>query len=183
VNSTLAFQDIAAFLAWVEPQPARYELIDGEARIVSGATRAHARIAANALSSLTMFLGDGPCEAYGVNLAVIAATMRVFYPDVSVSCETEGEDALRTPCAVIEVLSPETEAVDCGRKAQDYRRMPSMRHVVLVAQDRLSIEHHRRGTSDEPFTIEHLSSPADVLRIEAAGAEIAVADLYRNVSV
>ena len=71
------------------------------------------------------------------------------YPDVSVVCgglETapDDPDAILNPLVVVEVLSPSSEAYDRGAKAAHYRRKPSLREYVLVAQDEPRIEVYRR---------------------------------------
>jgi len=45
---------------------------------------------------------------------------------------------------VIEVLSPSTVEHDRGRKAYDYRRIPSVQEIVLVASEQRHVEVWRR---------------------------------------
>jgi Uma2 family endonuclease len=57
------------------------------------------------------------------------------------------------PGVIVEVLSPSTAAHDLGDKASAYRRMPSLRHLVLIRQDRLHVMHYHRGAETEDFVV------------------------------
>lgn len=49
----------------------------------------------------------------------------------------------RTPSAVIEVLSPSTQAYDRSKKFALYRRLPSLKEYVLVDPDTRRVESFR----------------------------------------
>lgn len=113
------------FLAWADAHPdSRYELVDGGAVMMTGESRSHARISGNFVAWLLEHLRGGPCEPFGSDFGVVLPGVHanLRYPDTSVSCTEEGEDALRAPAVLAEVLSPSTEAYDRGSKAQAYRR-------------------------------------------------------------
>jgi Uma2 family endonuclease len=52
----------------------------------------------------------------------------------------------RTPIIIliVEVLSDSTEAVDRREKRANYQKIPSLREIVLVAQDDRRVEIYRR---------------------------------------
>ena len=58
--------------------------------------------------------------------------------------ELDGEDSkghtALNPRVVVEVLSPSTEDYDRGEKLGNYKQIPSVAEVVLVAHDRREIE-------------------------------------------
>lgn len=54
------------------------------------------------------------------------------------------------------IVSPSTAAYDLGDKVSAYRRMPSLRHLVLIRQDRIGIDHYRRGAEGKDFTVTEL---------------------------
>ncbi len=56
-------------------------------------------------------------------------------------------DTLLNPIVLIEVLSPSTEAYDRGEKFAHYRRLESLQEYVLIAQDKIRVEHFRRQGS------------------------------------
>lgn len=69
------------------------------------------------------------------------------YPDIVIIYdEPEYHDAFRdvviNPSAIVEVLSPGTEAVDGGEKFKRLRKHnPTLHDYVLVAQDQPLVEH------------------------------------------
>lgn len=174
------FESAQAFLAWAAGQPQRWELVDGVARMMTGGSLNHSRIAGNAYFALRSRLGRGRCEAFGSDAAVILEPHRVVFPDVSVSCGPEDGPGLAAPVVVVEVLSPSTEAWDLGHKAAAYRRLPSLRHLVLVYQDRVAVQHFHRA-AEEAFTLTELGQVDGRILLTAIGVEIAVSELYARV--
>jgi Uma2 family endonuclease len=75
------------------------------------------------------------------------------YPDVSVVCGQpefvgEGTDVIANPAAIVEVLSDANELFERGEKFRGYRAVPSMIDYLLVAHDRVRVEHYTRGRDD-----------------------------------
>ncbi len=92
-----------------------------------------------------------PCEAFTDGLSVRIADDLVYEPDALVRCgERLDDDALVIvdPVVVVEVLSPSTRGRDAGAKLEDYFRLPSVRHYLIVKTDSRSVIHHRRGESE-----------------------------------
>jgi Uma2 family endonuclease len=81
------------------------------------------------------------------------------------------------PVVVIEVLSPSTIEHDRGRKAYDYRRIPSVREIVMIASEQRHIViWRRRGAKWE---VEDLIGDA-ALELEAVGVTIPMAEIYAD---
>ncbi|MBI5498509.1 MAG: Uma2 family endonuclease [Deltaproteobacteria bacterium] len=127
------------------------ELVEGEVYAMTGATFRHSRIAANVVGAVQLRLRGKPCQPCGNDLRVLSAPSGlVTYPDVSVVCgqpvfhEPGPTDTLLNPTAIFEVLSPSTEAFDRGEKSLAYRAIPSLRHYVLLSQDRPLVEVYSR---------------------------------------
>jgi Uma2 family endonuclease len=106
-----------------------------------------------------------------------------FYEaDIVVSCTpiAPGIAAIPAPTIVIEVLSPSTIEHDRGRKAYDYRRIPSVQEIVLVASEQRHIViWRRRGTKWE---VEDLIGDA-VLELETVGVRVPFAAIYTDSGV
>lgn len=117
---------------------------------MTGASRKHNLITVNIAGELRNQLKKRPCEAYGSDMRVKAAEARSYhYSDIVVACGTpQFEDAhvdtLLNPTLQVEVLSPSTEAYDRGGKFAHYRKIPTLREYLLVAQDQPSIERYLR---------------------------------------
>jgi len=107
----------------------KYEYMDGHMYAMSGGTVNHAEIALNVLITLRAHLGNGPCHAFSSDVRVQVAEKKYYYPDVTVSCNTEDwqqgtNDIVHTPRLVVEVLSPSTESFDRGKKFMNLPSMP-----------------------------------------------------------
>ena len=136
----------AEYLVHEQNEGTKHEFLDGETWAMSGGTVAHVRLSGNAHVHLSGVLSE-PCEAFNPDMKVrVEATGLATYPDLSVVCgelQTHPDDpsAITNPILLLEVLSPSTESYDRGEKFAHYRRIPSLRHYVLVSQDKMRIEH------------------------------------------
>lgn len=163
------------------------EFFDGEIYAMAGASRKHNLITLNAASELRRQLRGRPCEVYVAEMRVrVGATGLYTYPDASVVCgqpvfEDIQGDTLLNPTVLIEVLSPSTEAYDRGEKFSQYRRLPSLREYVLIAQDRVLVEHYRRR--GDLWVIGDLRSLAEVLHLESIDCQIPLSEIYYQVEL
>ena len=126
----------------------------------------------------------GPCAPRTADQAVkTKSDKRVRRPDVLVDCGPRPPKGLyaQTPTAVFEVLSPSTENVTLSSKLDEYKALASMRHVVLLDQDKLLLVHHRRAANDA-WTVEDLADASAVLKLDAIGAEMRLSEIYADVS-
>jgi Uma2 family endonuclease len=113
----------------------------------------------------------------------VEATGLTTYPDASVVCgqlETSAQDpnAIVNPVVLIEVLSESTESYDRGAKAAHYRRIPSLREYVLVAQHEPLVEVYRRNEQGRFELFE--ARPGEPLELSSVGAALDVRALYEN---
>jgi Uma2 family endonuclease len=185
VTDRPTFATVEEFLAWAAPQDARYELVDGEAVMMAGGSRSHARISADLVIWLGEQLRGGPCEPFGSDFGVALPGSRanLRFPDASVSCTEEGEDALRSPVVLAEVLSPSTEAYDRGAKAQACRRLPSLRHLLLIEQGRPFVEHLHRSSESVDWTLTEVEGLDSTIDLGAIGRVMPMAALYARLDV
>jgi Uma2 family endonuclease len=96
-----------------------------------------------------------------------------------VSCTPLEEDSptIPRPVVIIEVLSPSTAEHDRGGKLYDYRRIPSVREIALVAGEQRHVEiWRRRGAKWE---VEDLIGDA-ALELESVGVTIPFAAIYAD---
>jgi Uma2 family endonuclease len=75
----------------------------------------------------------------------------------------------------VEVLSPSTSATDRAWKRQEYFRLPSLRHYLIVWADKQQITHHRRGDDD---AIETRAVIGGEKRLDPPGITVRVEDIY-----
>lgn len=64
--------------------------------------------------------------------------------------DPESTRTVINPSLVVEVLSPSTEAYDRGEKLLHYKRISSLRSVVLIAHDRRELEVWARADEHAP---------------------------------
>lgn len=173
----------AEYLALEQMNPVRHEFCDGEVWAMAGGSPAHAAIAINIASVLREQLRGRPCRVFGSDLRIrVLATGLATYPDVSVVCDQleldPGDPSGHTvvnPVLLVEVLSPSTEAYDRGEKLAHYKRIPSLREVVLVAQDERRLELWRR--EGERWTVE-LARGDEVARASCVDCSLPLAEVY-----
>jgi Uma2 family endonuclease len=170
---------VAEFLTWDDGTDTRYELINGRPVAMAPVAPSHSVIVANLTHELKSRL-QTPC--YVGNEAGVEHPDRddTFYEaDVVVSCTpvASGMVAIPIPLVVIEVLSPSTIEHDRGRKAYDYRRIASVREIVLVASEQRHVEvWRRRGAKWE---VEDLIGDA-VLELESLSVAVPFATIYSD---
>jgi Uma2 family endonuclease len=164
------------------------EYIDGEIYAMTGGSEEHNVITGNIFAALHTQLQDRPCRVYVNDMRVgVSAAEMYTYPDVVAVCGprlfAEGQrDTLLNPTVICEVLSPSTEAYDRGYKFAYYRRLESLTDYVLIAQDRVWVEHHglRNGIWQ---LVNEASDLADNIRLPAIDCTLTLAEIYRKVEV
>jgi Uma2 family endonuclease len=161
---------------------------DGEIFAMAGGTAQHSRIVTNILGELHVRLKGKSCTPYESNLRVkIRATGLQTYPDASVYCdpiefdpeEPENTTALN-PTVVFEVLSRTTEAYDRGFKADNYRRIESLKAYVLVSQEDPHVEVYERQAEGTWLLREARGLDARV-SIPSIDVALPLADIYDRV--
>jgi Uma2 family endonuclease len=173
---------VAEFLTWNDGTDTRYELIDGRPVAMAPVAPSHSVLVANLTHALKSKL-QRPC--YVGSEAGVERPDRddTFYEaDVVVSCTpvAPGMEVIPAPIVLVEVLSPSTVDYDRGRKAYDYRRIPSVQEIVLVASEqRHIVVWRRRGAKWE---VEDLIGDA-TLELETVGVQIPFAAIYADSGV
>ncbi len=127
----------------------RHEFIHGRVVQVSGGSPEHnmicfdtGRVIANQLQT-----AGGTCDALGSDQKVYINEDLFLYPDLTVVCgegQFDQRDMLRNPTLIVEVLSPSTEKEDRTDKFRDYQSIDSLRHYVLIEQERVSVTHYEK---------------------------------------
>ncbi|MEM7588002.1 MAG: Uma2 family endonuclease [Acidobacteriota bacterium] len=174
------------YLAFERQQPLRHEYQDGEILAMGGASRIHNRISWNITVALDPQLSRLGCEGFASDMRVrLASSERYTYPDIVVVCgEPEFEDAeldtLLNPTLILEILSPSTEDHDRGRKLFDYRSIPSVQSILLVAQDRVHVE-QLACQGDGSWVLTEADSLDAVVPLHGIDAQLPLTDVYRRV--
>jgi Uma2 family endonuclease len=173
---------VAEFLTWNDGTNTRYELIDGRPVALAPVAPSHSIIVVNLSHELKARL-QAPCYA-GSEAGVEHPDRNDTFDeaDIVISCTAvePGMAAIPNPVVVIEVLSPSTLEHDRGREAYDYRRIPSVQEIVLVASEQRRVEiWRRRGAKWE---VEDLIGDA-ALELETVRVEVPFAAIYADSGV
>jgi Uma2 family endonuclease len=154
VPVAIARMSYAEYLVFEAASHTKHEYLNGEIVAIAGGSIAHGALSAAVIAALSAALRDRPCRVLSSDVRVRSkATGLATYPDVTVVCqklEVDDDDphGVLNPTLIVEVLSESTEGYDRGAKAAHYRRIPSLREYVLVAQGEPLIEVYRRNERD-----------------------------------
>jgi len=164
----------------------RSEYFRGEMFAMAGASANHNLIVGNCVQNIGQQLKKKPCRVYPSDLKLrIQATGLYTYPDLSVVCgepqlESDHGDVLLNPVVLIEVLSDSTEAYDRGKKFEHYRTIPSLKHYVLVAQDRHSIDCFSLNP-DGSWSLTACQTPTGMVELAAIDSQLSAVEVYDKV--
>ena len=162
------------------------EYYAGEVFLMAGATPNHNRIARNVLTELNSGLRGKSCEAFNSDQRLYIKKNGLYtYPDVMAVCgrieyDSRDRDSLTNPVLIVEVLSPSTANYDRGGKFELYRDIPSFQEYVLVHQDKVHIEHHRRDEQRRWLLTEFKDVETNLL-FETIGISIPLQRIYERV--
>jgi Uma2 family endonuclease len=176
---------IPEYLAFERQSETRHDYLDGEIFSMAGASRNHNRITQNIATSLDLQLEERDCEVFASDLRVRTPRDLFTYPDVVVVCgpatfEDDEIDTLVNPTLIVEVLSSSTEAYDRITKLSHYRRIPSLKEVILISQDRVHIEHFLWQMGSE-WIFRETDDLAERIALPSIGCELEIRRIYRRV--
>lgn len=172
------------FLVWAEAQAdQRYEFVDGKPVAMAWASDRHDQIVVNLIAGLAPRLRGTPCAPRTADQAVkTMASQRVRRPDVLVDCGPRPPKGLfaPNPSVVFEVLSPSTKTETISEKLAEYQAIASIRHVVLLNQDKAFIQHYVR-TANGDWVKEELGHLGAVLKLASINVELPLSEIYTDV--
>jgi Uma2 family endonuclease len=164
------------------------EYFAGEVFAMAGASARHVLIVTNVVAELRNQLKRRPCTVYSTDLRVrVSATGLYTYPDAVVVCGTpqwadNQQDTLLNPTLLVEVLSESTKDYDRGGKFEHYRTLDSLTEYLLVAQDKVHVEHFVRQP-DHRWILSETNNLSDTITLEAIGCTLDLAEVYDKVEL
>jgi Uma2 family endonuclease len=174
---------VEEYLAGEETSQIRYEFVDGEVYEMAGTSDRHNIISGNLFANLWSHLRDSSCQPFIENMKVRAARDVFYYPDVVVSCEENPESPYYRdePVLIIEVISPSTAQIDRREKLRAYQQMPSVQEYVIVEQEKISVEIHRRQPDGRWITY-FFNKNDEEFTLESVDLTLALTEVYRRVA-
>jgi Uma2 family endonuclease len=174
------------YFALEERSEVRHEYFEGEVFAMAGGSVTHNLIKGNFIAGLRPGVRARGCRYVdeNVRLAVIEKSFYT-YPDVMVSCDpADRRDSYtwRHPVLLVEVLSPSTADYDRTTKFENYQKMPSLRHYLLISQSAWTVEWFRRDEAGQwIYTL--LTGPDATLEIPDMGLVLPLRELYEDTDV
>jgi Uma2 family endonuclease len=171
------------FRAWHERQPEVWEFIHGVPKLMAPGSKAHTLIKGNAHIALAQALRGTGCRAL-VDGAIVEVEGSSLVPDVVVTCSPLDFTTPRVaePIIIVEVLSPSNQGDDTSRKLALYLKIRSLRHFLVIEQERRQIVHHERR-DDLNGAFSHQHRPARPFAPGPPSIEIGLAALYEGVPI
>jgi len=161
---------------------------DGEIFNMSGGTARHSLITANLVVAIGYRLRGKPCVVYESNmrLKIISTGLRT-YPDVGVYCapleydpEDDGIETVTNPTVIFEVLSKTTEGYDRGFKAENYRKIETLKAYIFVSQTSPHVEITERQ-GDGTWKLSEASGIQAIVTVPGIGVDLPLAEVYDRV--
>jgi Uma2 family endonuclease len=172
------------FLAWPGDRTGRrFQLVDGEVRPMSPASRAHGLIQAKLAALL-----DNAIEAAALPLQVLTegavipgmnASDNVRVPDLVVAPDDDlrGDQTVTDPVLMIEVLSP-GNTDDTRDNVRAYATLPSVREIAVVHSAPIFAEIHRRDDAGVWKADPEFVGSGEHFRLISAGLDCKVDTIY-----
>jgi Uma2 family endonuclease len=79
-------------------------------------------------------------------------------------------------------MSPSSETDDIGRKLSLYLTIPSLRHYLVIHQDRRQMVHHERRDDLGGRFLTSIA-PAEPLRLDPPGVDLSLSAVYDGLAV
>ena len=163
----------------------KHEYLDGQVVAMGAASRAHGLLVMSLSALLLPAARQKHCQLFAADMKLRLdhdGASYFYYPDLVLSCDPADRDPLfvRTPCLLVEVLSPSTERIDTREKLLAYRLLPSLREYLLLRQDTLHAELYQRR-DDGGWTHQRLKQPDDAFSLLCLQVSVSLRDIYADI--
>jgi Uma2 family endonuclease len=176
---------LGEFLRWEDGTDTRYELIDGFAIAMAPPARAHGVLCIRLGAAIDAGLRSRrPCMAQAEAGIVRPDRDDTFYvADLAVTCSPyqRGEQLVKDPILIVEILSPGTERHDRRTKLPAYRAIDSVSEILLIDSETIYAEILRR--EGDRWITELVQGRDATLRLTSVDLQIAMAELYEGIDI
>lgn len=160
------------------------------ARLMSGGSVGHGRIARNVANAIENYFLSSPCSVSPSDVQVLIGTKpngkkHYVYPDVTVSCDVADRRSdnmlIQSPRIVIDVLSPSTESFDRGEKLQAYKASPTIQEIMLINQFARHVEIYRRDEEDSTMWHHMVYEPDEQVELASVDVFLSMDEIYKGI--
>jgi len=175
---------VREFFSWLAGQEGRFELVNGQVRMMTGATNSHNQVKNNLTIALTPSARNCGCRSTTSDTGVQTGPHGIRYPDVVVDCGPQSPTAMTVdnPVILIEVSSPSTRGTDLSVKLYEYQNLQSVQMIIQIEPDLVDVAVHRRSP-EGGWLLEVYESLDAVIDLPPLKASLAVADIYFGIDV
>jgi Uma2 family endonuclease len=174
------------YLEMIADGTRRLEYHDGDVVDIKSATDAHGMICTNLTALLKKCMRENDCKLYAGDREVwVANCNKVYYPDLVAVCGeqqfkemSENIKATINPSIVIEVLSDSTKNYDLTKKSKCYKKLSSLKQIILVWQDEPFLMVKNKNNQGEWIEIDYSEEDEEV---EIGNCKIRIKDIYEDV--
>jgi Uma2 family endonuclease len=186
---------IDEYLTFERASQEKHQYLDGRILAMAGESGPHGDITVNIVIVLGSQLRGAPCRLRTKDTKVRSgpaprlhgSKSGLFsYPDILVICgepvyHDDQSDVILNPKAIIEVLSPTTEAFDRGEKFVRYQMWnPTLSDYILVTQHRPQVEHFSRK-ADGSWSYDIVFGLESKITISSIACTLSLAEIYERV--
>ncbi len=172
------------YIARERSAESKSEYLDGQVFAMAGGTPRHNLVSANLTAAVATRLRGKPCVALTSDQRILVHQTGLYtYPDLTIVCggvraHPGHDDTVVNPTVLVEVLSPSTEAYDRGAKFAHYRRVESVKEILLVATDEPFVERYVRATDNPEEWVLHTHAGHGAVRLDSAGIQVPLDEVY-----
>ncbi|MCU0374545.1 MAG: Uma2 family endonuclease [Chitinophagaceae bacterium] len=166
----------------------RYEYWEGELIEMGFATQAHNRITFNINKAFQDKKAKDGCGSFQESIMVRPANKQIYFlPDVVFTCNPDDLDPqayqINHPTLIVEVLSESTELHDRVKKWEQYRTIRSLRHFLLVSQQRYQVEMYSRSHEHALFYYQCFDGLEGIITFPDLGFNLPMQEVYSGLEI
>jgi Uma2 family endonuclease len=173
------------FLSWDDGTDTRWELVDGVPLAMAPPARAHGMLCARLAAGIEAGLRSRrPCSTQTeAGIAQSGREDSFYVADLAVTCRLyePGEQLVKDPILIVEILSPSTERHDRRVKLPVYRQIETVQEILLIDADSHYAELHRR--ENNRWLIELVRGADAILSLASVGLRVTMGELYEGIAV
>jgi Uma2 family endonuclease len=177
--------NVAEFLSWEDGTDTRYELVAGFPIAMAPPARAHGILCARLAGAIDAGLRlRRPCTAQiEAGITRPGRDDSFYVADIAVTCRpyARGEQLVKEPLLIVEILSPGTERHDRLTKVPAYRSIDSVEEILLIDSESIYAEVLRREGGHWMTTL--VRGQDAVLRLASTDLAVPMTELYDGIEV
>lgn len=171
------------FFDWLADQDGRFELVNGQIRMMAGAAFRHNVVKNNITVALTPSARRCGCSSTTSDTGIQTGPYSIRYPDIVIACGPQVPTAMivSNPAILIEVSSPSTRDTDLLAKVSEYQGLGSVQIIMQVEPDVAQVAVYRRIEDGWQFeAYEGLEAEIDLPPLQT---RLSLRDIYEDVEV